>query len=387
MRSTRSTCTGVARPWREDHVVRCSPEARVITEPPLRKPTLRDVSRLAGVSRMTVTRVFIRPDQVLPATRARVQQAVMHLGYVPDRAAGSLSTRRSGFVGLVVPTLNNGNFAALAEGLTEALRPAGYELLIGYTSYSIAEEERQIRTMLSRRPEALVLAATNHSQATRTLLDHPGPPVIEIADLPAQPLGRAIGVSNHAVGRAAAAFLLDLGHRKLGALGPGRSDDQIDTRGEARLEGFREALREAGRSTDFVRAEGRLPNSFTHGAAAMAALLAQAPDVEAVFAISDLSAVGALMECRRQGIAVPDQLSLLGFGDFEIGQQLVPPLSTISIDFPNLGRTTGHMIIGLLQKPDMMPERRIDVGFELIARGTTRAAHRLSLPQTGATHG
>ena len=80
---------------------------------------------------MTVTRVFIRPEQVAPETRARVQNAVAELGYVPDRAAGGLATRRSGCVGLLLPTLTNGNFAALAQGLTEQLRPAGYELLIG----------------------------------------------------------------------------------------------------------------------------------------------------------------------------------------------------------------------------------------------------------------
>ncbi len=90
---------------------------------------------------MTVTRVFIRSDQVTPETRARVQNAVTELGYVPDRASGVLATRRSGFVGLLLPTPPNGNFAALAEGLTEQLRPAGYELLIGYTGYSMGEEE------------------------------------------------------------------------------------------------------------------------------------------------------------------------------------------------------------------------------------------------------
>ncbi len=349
----------------------------------LRKTTLRDVSLLAGVSRMTVARVLKRSDLVLPATRTRVEEAVATLGYVPDRAAGSLSTRRSGFVGLVVPTLNNGNFASLAEGLTEALRPAGYEVLIGYTTYSAAEEERTIRTMLARRPEALVLAATSHSPATRRLLEHERPPVIEIAELPSRPLAHAIGVCNEEVGRAAADTLLGLGHRRLGAIGPGRAGDRIDTRGEARLHGFVAAVREAGLPTVVALAEGGLPNSYSHGASAMAVLLSQAPEVEAVFAISDLSAVGALMECQRRGIPVPDRISLLGFGDFEVGQQLVPPLSTIATDFPGMGRSAGRMIIDLLSAATTSPalDRRLDIGFKLLARGTTRATTR----DTGAT--
>ena len=349
---------------------------------PPRKATLRDVSQLAGVSRMTVTRVFIRPDQVLPATRARVQQAVAQLGYVPDRAAGSLSTRRSGFVGVVLPTLANGNFAALAEGLTEALRPAGFELLIGYTTYSVAEEERQVRTILSRRPEALVLAAAPHSPAALRLLVEAGPPVIEIAELPDHPIGRAIGFSNHAVGMAAAEFLLALGHRRLATIGPSRCGDRIDARGEARLQGFADALAAAGMATDLVRADSRIPVSFHQGATAMATLLYDAPDVDAVFAVSDLSAVGALMECRRRGIEVPRRLSLLGFGDFEIGQQMVPALSTIGVDFQDLGRRAGAMIVDLLRHGIAGEETRIDVGFSVIERGTTRDA-----AQRGMQHG
>ncbi len=346
---------------------------------PAAKPTLRDVSVLAGVSRMTVTRVFIRPEQVLPATRTRVRQAVEALGYVPDRAAGSLATRRSGFVGLIVPTVANGNFAALAEGLTEALRPAGYELLIGYTSYSLAEEERQVRTLLSRRPEALVLAAPHREPVLRQL-GQAGVPVIEVAELPARPIGHAIGFSNHAVGRAAASFLVGLGHTRIAALGPARSRDRRDLRGEARLRGFADALRAARLPTELVRADGEIPFAFRHGALAMGRLLDAAPKVEAVFAVSDLAGVGALMECRRRGIDVPGGLSLLGFGDFEIGQQVVPALSTVSVDFGDLGNRAGRLAVELLQRAgtagdegDVQGDRTVDLGFTVVPRGTTRA--------------
>ena len=341
---------------------------------PARKPTLRDVSQLAGVSRMTVTRVFIRPEQVLPQTRVRVQQAVAALGYVPDRAAGSLATRRSGFVGVVVPTLANGNFAALAEGLTESLRPAGYELLIGYTSYSMAEEERQVRTLLSRRPEALVLAGSAHRGSVGQQLTRAAIPVIEVADLPKQPIGHTIGFSNRAVGARAAEFLIGLGHTRIAALGPARQAGRRDVRGEARLTGFSQALRSARLPTDLVRGDGEIPLSFAEGGRMMGRLLDEAPDVQAVFAVSDLVAVGALMECHRRRVAVPGRLSLLGFGDFEIGQQTVPALSTISVDFANLGRQAGSLVADLLRPSDTMSTRApawLDVGFDVIDRETT----------------
>ena len=135
----------------------------------------------------------------------------------------------------------------------------------------------------------------------------------------------------------------------------------------------------AGLPTSLAFAEGGLPNSYSQGARAMAALLEQAPGVEAVFAISDLSAVGALSECQRRGIAVPGRISLLGFGDFDIGQQLVPPLSTIATDFPGMGRAAGRMIVELVMQlrdgaGSAEVDRRLDIGFNLLERGTTRAA-------------
>src|ERR1700761_3323717 len=124
---------------------------------PSKRPTIRDVSRLAGVSRMTVSRVIRDLDLVLPETRDRVKKAIADLAYVPDRAAGSLVSRRTGFIALMLPTLTNANFAEGAHGLTQALREADYHLLIAYTDYSLFEEERQLKNLLARRPEAIVL--------------------------------------------------------------------------------------------------------------------------------------------------------------------------------------------------------------------------------------
>ena len=185
-----------------------------------RKPTMQDVARLAGVSTMTVSRVLTDPGVVAEETRERVQRAVEQLGYVPDKVAGSLSSRRTGFIAAILPTLTNANFADTAHGLTEVLRRAGYQLLIGYTMYSLAEEERLIRAMLARRPEALVLTGATHTKLATQLLHAAGIPIVEIWDLPATPIDHAVGFSNREVGRMAARHLLGLGHRRLGALGP-----------------------------------------------------------------------------------------------------------------------------------------------------------------------
>lgn len=337
-----------------------------------RRPTIRDVSQLAGVSRMTVSRVISDPSLVLPPTREKVLKAIAHLGYVPDLAAGSLSTRRTGFIALVLPTLTNANFAGVAHGLTEVLRGAGYHLLIAYTGYDMAEEERQLHALIARRPEAILLTGAVHSKEASKLLLAADVPVIELADLPSRPIDHVIGFSNHEVGRAAARHLIDRGLQHIGAVGGRPEGDAIDHRGEERMRGFEDELRLAGRSTDAVLRYGTAPLSHDHGAQAIRELLKRCPDLDGVFAVSDLSAVGAIMELQRHGIAVPDQISVMGFGDFEIGRVMNPPLTTIHVDFTGLGRRSGEVLLELLRTTGDGGSRRIDVGLQLMERGSVR---------------
>lgn len=345
---------------------------------------MRDVSRLAGVSTMTVSRVLTDPSLVAEETRQRVLQAVEQLRYVPDRVAGSLSSRRSGFVALILPTLMNSNFADTAQALSEGLHRAGYQLLIGYTLYRLDEEERVIQSVLTRRPEAIVLTGIEHSRKTTAMLFEAGVPVVEIWDLQDRPIDYVVGYSNFEVGRAAAHHLVGLGHRRVCAVGPCDSGEARDFRAEQRLAGFAAGLRETGMPDDLIFRHSHVPLSFTEGAEAMEMVAREAPDVEAIFAASDLHAVGVLMECQRRSIRVPDDLSIMGFGDFEIGRQCVPPLTTMRVDARAIGLRTAEVILGALgvQPPQESPPqegsssappaRVHDLGFEVLTRGSTR---------------
>jgi LacI family gluconate utilization system Gnt-I transcriptional repressor len=344
-----------------------------------RQATMADVARLAGVSTMTVSRLLANPAAVSGETGERIRQAIERLGYVTDRVAGSLSSRRTGFVAAVLPTLANTNFADTAHGLTEALRPRGYQLLIGYTMYDMHEEERIVRAMLARRPEALVLAETLHTKATTQLLLGAGIPIVEIWERPERPVDRAVGFSNAEAGRAAARHLIELGHRRIAALGPADDGPACDQRAMRRLDGFAAMLREAGLSDELVIRDGPTPFSFAEGAAALARLLERAADVTALFAVSDLSAVGALMECQRRGVGVPDRLSIMGFGDFEIGRVCVPSLTTVGVDARAIGEEAGRLILELLDADQVAGSltrpAALDLGFVVIERGSTCRAH------------
>ncbi|MGX7703911.1 LacI family DNA-binding transcriptional regulator [Methylobacterium sp. Gmos1] len=330
---------------------------------------MRDVSRLAGVSPMTVSRTLADPALVSAEARARVLAAVDRLGYVPDRGAGGLSSRRTGFVALIVPTLTNPNFADTAAGLTAAMRPRGYQPLIGVTGYSVAEEEVVLRAMLSRRPDAIVVSGMERSPAARDLLARAGVPVVEIWDRPEVPIDRAVGFSNYEAGRLAARTLIGLGATRIAGLGPERTGEARDFRGEARLRGLRDGLRQAGLADDLVLHHGRAAGAFAHGAEAMAELLARG-GAQAAFLVSDISAFGALMECQRRGIRVPQDVQILGFGDIEIGRQCIPRLSTIAVDPMEIGRRTGEMLLGLLDGEAVEPAV-VDLGLRLVLREST----------------
>ena len=339
------------------------------------KPTMRDVAKRAGVSTMTVSRVLAQPELVAETTRARVGEVIEELGYVPDMIASSLSSKKSGFIAAILPTLNNINFAETAGGLTEILRPHAFQLLIGYTNYHLMEEEALVRAMLARRPEGIVLSGGHHTPTTEQLLLAADIPVVEIWDLPRNPIGHVVGFSNFEAGRAMTVRLVERGYRRIAFLGPPEDEPGFrDFRGDDRLAGYLDAVRQTGQSDDLVIRHGPGPVSFTHGAESLAALLAEHRDIDAVLAVSDLSAVGALMECQRRGIRVPDDLAIAGFGNFEIGVQTNPSLTTVGIDCEAIGERAGQLLIDLLAAPkherSIAPEI-IDLGFELIERQST----------------
>jgi LacI family transcriptional regulator, gluconate utilization system Gnt-I transcriptional repressor len=164
--------------------------------------TMQDVARRAGVSAMTVSRALKAPGKVAPATRARVEAAVAALGYVPDDAARSLASRHSRLVAALVSTVADSIFASTIDGLAESLRAHNHQLLLGTTEYSAASEEALLGTILSRRPDGLVLTSGVHTETSRRLLKGASIPVVEVWELPEEPIDMAVGFSNLEAGRA-----------------------------------------------------------------------------------------------------------------------------------------------------------------------------------------
>ncbi len=320
----------------------------------------------AGVSVMTVSRAFKKDASVKQATRAAIMKAADELGYVYDSTAANLRSQKTDFVAVLIPSLNNANFADTVGGLAPILSDQGLQVLLGYTNYDIEEEERLVEQLLRRRPEAIVLTGGRHTARTRRLLQAAAIPVIETWDLPEDPVDRVVGFSNAAAMGMMVDHLVGQGHGRIAFIG---GDTDGDTRGADRRRGFLSAMAAHGLDASRLIGAGRPPISMREGADAMVRLLDGYPGTEAVICISDLSAFGALTECARRGLSVPGDIVIAGFGAYEIADICVPRLTTIDPHPARIGQATAQMIIDVLTGRPAPP--RIDVTPTLIVTEST----------------
>ncbi len=332
---------------------------------------MRDVARVAGVSRMTVSRALRADSPVSQETRDKILKVVRDMNYVPDQMAGSLTTKRSGFVAVLVPSLNNLHFAETVQALTEELEEIGQQILLGHTDYSAEREELLVETMLRRRPEAIVLSYDGHSERTVQLLKDAHVPVVELWERPEDPIDHTIGFSNREAAAKMTQGLIERGYRNIAFLGEAEDDW---TRGAARRAGFSDAMAGAGLSAHRVVRYGKPPLTIEAGARAVTDVLGQFDDVDCIFCVSDVAAFGVLSTLRAKGIRVPEDIGVAGFGNFEISRFSTPTISTIKVDPQRIGQTTGQLIARLLaagEEADAAPQH-VKVAAELQFRDSTR---------------
>jgi LacI family gluconate utilization system Gnt-I transcriptional repressor len=324
------------------------------------KPRIEDVAARAGIATITVSRALRRPDKVAPETRARILAAVEALGYIPNLAASSLASRRSGIIAVVVPTIANSVFADTVQGLSDALTARGFQLLLGQSAYSEAAERDVLAAIIGRQPDGIVLTGVAHAAATRSLLERAGVPVVETWDMTPDPVDILVGFSNEAAGRAMAEHLLAKGRRRLGFVGG------ADHRAAARRTGWEAAIRDAGLAPAASVTIDE-PTSYGAGRRGLDAVLARAPDADAVFFATDVLAVGGLLECRKLGVAVPGRLAVAGFGDLEISAELQPALTTVRIPSYEIGRRAAELLAARIAGETVEAEA-LDLGFAIVER-------------------
>jgi len=327
---------------------------------------MRDVARAVDLSPMTVSRALRGDPTVNAKTLDLVRKTASELGYVYDSTAQAFRTQKSGFVAVSLPSINNANFAETFRGLTEGVDGQSIQLLLGSTNYQVQKEHALVLQLLARKPEAVILTGGFHLPETRDVLETARVPVIEIWDLPKDPLGHVVGFSNADAMEPIVAHLAKMGRRKLAFIG---ATAGTDMRGNARRDGVQTAARALNLPEVVMIDAGDAPVSMKHGAQAVTDMGREIARFDALVCVSDPVAFGALSACRRMGINVPDDVAITGFGNFDVATVCCPQITTVDVRANDIGRKAAAVLQGIFD--NTASSTWIDVGSQLVVGQTS----------------
>ncbi|MES0826403.1 LacI family DNA-binding transcriptional regulator [Ruegeria sp. SCP11] len=327
------------------------------------------VAKAAKVSPSTVSRTFNHPNLVSPATRKKINRAVQRLGYIRNRAAQTMHGKRSGTIGLVVPTINHAIFAEVIQAFSDSIDKAGFSLLLASHGYDLDREYAMVRKFLEHRVDGVALVGLEHSDATARLIEQQKIPALAIWNYSEDSLLPCVGADNRMAGRLAAEHLLALDHRDIGLIFPKTTGND---RAQNRLSAVRDAFTEIGISVPSEH-ESEAPYSVSQAKQAAISLLTERSRPTALLCGNDVIAQGALFAAQSLGLKVPDDLSIIGIGDFKGSADVEPGLTTIRIPAETIGNLAGEKFTDYIVSDDPEPFR-ICCELEQIVRGTTAPA-------------
>ncbi len=330
--------------------------------------SLRDVAKRAGVSVKTVSNVVNGFVHVTPATRARVERALAELDYRPNLSARSLRTGRTGIIALALPQLDAPYFAELARCVIKVAEEREYTILIDQTD-GLADRERLVLSGI--RPQLvdglifspLALGRKEFEARTDTT------PLVLLGESVFDGPADHVAIDNVAAGRTAAAHLVDLGRRRIAAVG--EQPDTVNSTGRLRLQGYTDALHGAGLAVDHDLIEPCDSYTRPDGAAAMRRLLDRGQPPDAVVCFNDLLALGAIRTLLEHGLRVPEDVAVVGIDDIEDGRYSTPTLTTISPDKAEIARIAVDFLLARVNGGRDAPPRETQATFALLAREST----------------
>ena len=339
----------------------------------IRGSTITDVARKAGTSPATVSRYFSNPDMVHADTGRRIEDAATQLNYIRNRSAAATRGQNTGTIGMVVPTFESSIFAELIEHFTTDLSALGQTVLIATNHYDLDREIQAVKTFAEHGVDGVILIGGQHDPAITTLLKARGIQLLCVWNLPQDtsdaPDIDMIGIDNFEIGHAVATHMLDLGHRDIACIF-GSLDG--NDRAEARQRGILSALNARGINppTPWLcqsRYDLRMARVIATD------LLKRDHRPSAIICGNDVIAFATIWAAQQLGLNIPQDLSVMGIGDFKGAADMNPPLSTIRIPARFIGQMAARRIMDLINAPDNTPPRHLKIEFEMKMRQSTRA--------------
>ncbi len=331
----------------------------------MKRITIEDVARVAGVSRQTVSRAMNDKGEISPDTKERVLKAIQELGYQPNRLAQGMVTQRTKTVGLVIPDITNLFFPEVARGVQDAGRQHDYNILLCNTDDQPEEEIKVLHSLAAQRVDGIIMIASVADDPALTQFADSYSPIVMLNRFFEHPHVNLIIVDNERGAFLAVEHLITLGHRKIGMLANlNFSRSQI-----RRVRGYEEALAHYGIAADKSLIVGGTP-TLQGGYNALQKLMTVHPQVTAVFTYNDLMGLGAMRAARDLGKRVPEDIAVIGFDNIGMASMSTPSLSSIHVDKYAIGQKAMNRILDMLDRPDDS-FATIEVGVELIQREST----------------
>lgn len=329
---------------------------------------LDDVAQQAGVSPSTVSLYIRYPEKVSERTGAKIQHAIDQLGYVHNKIASQFTGGRSSSMAVVLPSLANIIFSRVIQQIERTVSEQGYQLSIASHDHNLEKEEAQVRAILQWSPAVIAIAGADHKPETLKMLENSGVPVVQMWQVDGSNFSAQVGNDHIHIGYEAARFLVESGCKKLGYFTTRFAED---IRARKRYEGFCHALAELGVSVALVDIP-RTENIYQASRETLTKTLIKERGMDGIFCTSDAIASALLMEACDRGIRVPDQLSILGFGDFPSSAWMSPvSLSSVNLNADVIATRTAEMMLKMGSDENYHGEV-CDVGFEIMPRGSTK---------------
>jgi LacI family transcriptional regulator len=331
---------------------------------------MKDIANDLGLSAVTVSKVLRGHPDIGEGTRERVLARVKELDYQPNVLARSLVTGRSYLVGLIVPDLLHPFFAEVAQALSTEIRAKGYSLIVSSSEEDPDLERREIRQLMARRLDALVIASTGSSVEQFKLMDNRKEPFVLIDRDFAGISANFVGIDDQAAGRIATEHLMAMGCKRIAHI-RGRENST----GIGRFEGYRQALAAQGRDYPDEYVVSRFSvdtRSLEQGADAMKRLLRLNPRPDGVFCYNDPLAMGAIDAIIEAGLRVPEDIAVIGCGNLHYDSFLRVPLSSIDQHSGEIGKRAADILLGLIESKETPRARSCILEPALVVRASSQ---------------
>lgn len=326
--------------------------------------TLADVAKQAGVGTMTVSRALRTPELVSDKLREKIQQVVDELGYIPNKAAGALASAESDSIALIIPSVFEKACALFLPRFQQTLNKAGYQVLLGYSDYSIEQEEKLLTTFLQNRPAGVVLFGNEHSQRSSQLLRGFNAPVLEISEVSSNNNYLNIGVDHFEVGKSCTSHLIERGFNNIAFIGARGNHSTM----QRKLQGWQSAMIENYLAPDHFLTTHEAPSSQL-GAEGLAQLMLRDSNLNALVCSHEEIAIGALFECHRRVLKVPTNMAIISLEGSSMGEHAYPSLTSAEFDYECMGVQAAEKLLQAIKSEPVDQSTKMD--FKLIRRAST----------------